>query len=54
MEGRKNINNEMENREIWYKIKYKTSKTPFFFQKPKFQYTPTSEVGSVWEEHISH
>jgi hypothetical protein len=24
-----------------------------FFQKIKFRYKPTCEVGSVWEEHIS-
>jgi hypothetical protein len=35
-------------------IKYKTSKVLFFFfQKRKFHYKPTCEVGSVWEEHNS-
>jgi hypothetical protein len=28
-------------------------KNTILFQKPKFCYRPTCEVGSVWEEHIS-
>jgi hypothetical protein len=43
MEGRTNIM-KLKTRKFNTKFKFKNT---FFFQKPKFHYTPTCEMGSV-------